>query len=81
MKLTPQILAMYLGCEVFVPESNKKGKLTSISDYGDEIIMLDVQYPQEGDYDVLNEDHNITRVKPILRRLSDMTEEEARRVL
>src|SRR6185369_12818594 len=75
-KLTPQILAMYLGQQVFVPEENKTGILSSTSWHHGEIVILDVQYSEKDDYTVLNENNDITRVKPILRKLQDMTEEE-----
>lgn len=74
--LTPQTLAFYLGGKVFVPETNKVGILIGIDYHKYLTTILNVQYSEEkDDWDVFNEnDESITRVKPILRRLEDMTE-------
>lgn len=61
-----------------MPETNKSGRLEGITWTKEDIVILDIRYSEEkDDWDVLNENDDITRVKPLLRRLSDMTEEEA----
>lgn len=82
LKLTPSILAMYLGCKVFVPETNKTGTFEGINWVKEEdgstlTVIIDVHYSHaKDDWDVLNENDDITRVKPVLRKLSSTTEEE-----
>lgn len=71
-------LRYYFGCEVLVPESNKRGKFTGF-DWDDDqsIIMFTVRYSDDlDDFDVLNDWLPIRRIKPILRRLESITEEE-----
>lgn len=71
------ILPFYIGQKCFVPELNKIGKLYGFTDHGDEIIMLDIVYNDDHkDYDVLNENYDITRIKLILRPLESMTDED-----
>lgn len=76
-KLTPQILAMYLGCRVQTfafGDKNSFGVFTGIE--------LDARQEQSFvavicDGDVHQRIFRLYEVKPILRRLEDMTEEEA----
>lgn len=95
LKLTPQILAMYLGCEVQVKkkDDNVNGwhtgricEVTRRSNHGDwikvwfEDVKTVYQYnsgrgelKSNAHYYFIVEDE----IKPILRRLSSMTDEEA----
>lgn len=82
MKELKDYLHLYQNCLVQT-EEGKIGRLSSVdiceSNYS--IIMLTVRYSdKEGDWDVFNDNEEITRVKPILRSLLDMTEEEAHEI-
>jgi len=70
MKLTPQILAMYLGCRVLVNDQiheNVREELRSINEVGD-----------CGGAEI---DWRIKNCQPILRRLEDIQIEEAAHIL
>lgn len=69
LKLTPQVLAMYLGCEIEAKGS--RGILRNVNLKGFCTLQLSEEIGQS--IGCLVEE-----VKPILRRLSSMTEEEAR---
>ena len=78
MKRIEDYLHLYLGCEC-ITEDKKIGRLCDIgSDYANEMILLTVRYSDDSDdWDVFNDDpKDVTRIKLLLRPLSDMTEEE-----
>lgn len=70
-KLTPQILAMYLGCRI---QFRKTSVGTFVGYSGDSGGFVEVDMDGTGLY---VSHHRVNEVKPILRRLEDMTEEEA----
>lgn len=70
-QLTPQILALYLGCEIIVGDGRASD------------ILLGISYspPDASLYDGLNhKSMYATEFMPVLRPLSSMTEEEAAQV-
>lgn len=74
-KLTPQILMMYLGCECMVEYDDHvmdfKMKLVGMNHEGDPLgIYGGIGWPR-------NQTIEIGKVKPILRRLNSMTEEDS----
>jgi len=78
------VIHLYLGQRVFVPETNKEATLTGISLVpGGRDVIVDVHYSDSvDDWDVFNDNlDEFDRVKPILRRLNDITIEEAAHVL
>lgn len=74
-------MPMHIGKKIFIPENGKVGVLTSWSIvYGQSDLIFDVHYSdKDDDWDVFNDNtEEFDRAKPILRKLSSMTEEEAR---
>lgn len=72
MKLTPQILAMYLGRECMI-EANEGNKETVLK-----LMAVNITgYAFFDDSEYTEDPIAIEFVKPILRRLEDMAEEEA----
>lgn len=73
--MTPQILAMYLGCEISTPEQDAiLTGLTTKSTGGDSnLCRVQCFYKQR---DVIRF-FDMSECLPILRKLEDMTEEEA----
>lgn len=72
--LSPQILAFYLGCEVELNSPREKivtGFIQEIDVTGN-CIMASMEITRRS---------NIRRIKPLLRKLSSMTEEEAQQLL
>lgn len=74
------ILYLYLGCEVFGTyndQSGSKGYLTGITNGGQD---CEIQFFEEDGINVSEEPefNDIAEIKPILRPLSDMTEDEIR---
>jgi hypothetical protein len=74
-------LHLYLGCDVQA-DGNLVGKLLGYSARGfkedDVMVFYTVQMSDDEDYwTVFNDDRSMDRIKPILRPLSDMTQEEA----
>lgn len=83
MKKIEDYLHLYLGCEC-IADDKKKGRLAAIDlcQSDNSIVMLTVRYSDDiDDWDVLNDNQEMSRVKPILRPLSDMTEEEMYQLL
>lgn len=84
MKTLESILHMYLGCDVMT-EDNRVGRLAGIDlcQKDNSITMLTIRYSDdiEDDWTVINDDGYFSRIKPILRPLDSMTEEEFRCVL
>lgn len=81
MKTLESILHMYLGCDVMT-EDNRVGRLAGIDlcQKDNSITMLTIRYSDdtEDDWTVINDDGYFSRLKPILRPLDSMTEEEAK---
>lgn len=72
-KLTPQILAMYLGCRA-QNDGGKSGIIVGVYESVDFMGQIQVLLRMD-DGGACR--YGIQQVKPILRRLEDMTEEEA----
>lgn len=73
-KLTIQIAAMYLGCEV--ESENGRGALHSLANNGFVTVRFR-EFREIGLYHVVTYP-DLSSVRPILRPLSDLTEQEAR---
>lgn len=71
-ELTPQIAALYLGCEVQVNDG-RTGRLFGVS-----IDRCEIQFGDN--WPMQPEVYPAILVSPLLRPLSDMTEEEAREI-
>ena len=76
MTLTPNILAMYLGCRVHLFDRIEQttGRLAAVKTNGNCELALPSRFNPECEVISI---YRIDEVKPILRRLEDMTEEEA----
>jgi hypothetical protein len=72
-------LHLYLGCECRL-DNKEKGKLigfdSRLHDSEVEMVCFTIWMDKENDWTVYNDDANFDRIKPILRPLSDMTEDE-----
>lgn len=73
-------IQFYLWCDVLIPEDGKIGKLIGVDMYP-ECSIFNITHADGDDYSVLNDfgtndERDIDRIKPILRPLSDMTDEE-----
>ena len=71
-------LHLYLGCDCRL-DNKETGKLigfdSRLHDAELEMVCYTIWLDKENDWSVYNDDKNFGRIKPILRPLSDMTEE------
>lgn len=76
-------LHLYLGCECIL-DNKETGKLigfdSRLHDSDVEMVCFTIWIDKENDWSVYNDDKNFERIKPILRPLSDMTEEEKQNI-
>jgi len=73
-ELSPQMLGIYNGYEVYVPEYHNTAILSAISTYNQNNVLLTVEYPDNSVF--LNDRGSIKRLKPVLRSLLSMSFEE-----
>lgn len=86
MKLTPNLRALYLGCEVQVTTEVATFTATMVGLYQDHWQSGAMSKPETTVQCTIDEaahfyHYKVENVKPILRRLEDMTEEEARELV
>ena len=72
-------LHLYLGCDCRL-DNKETGKLigfdSRLHDAELEMVCYTIWLDKENDWSVYNDDKNLGRIKPILRPLNNMTEEE-----
>jgi len=73
------VIHLYFGQQVFVPENNKIATFTGLFYVpGGRDVIVDVHYSEStDDWDVFNDNlDEFDRIKPILSKLSDLTDEQ-----